>query len=421
MLERETILPLAIGLLLSAAAHLALLPVAAAGLHQMAKAKANLRLLEVRTAETATAGQQLLVGFTVTNVGNAPAERPWQDKIYISNDQLISPDDVALKTLERPRQLKAHQQYQRHAIVELPKRIHEEKFLIVHTDAEDVINEGVYGHDNIGAVSIWIIAPDRPDLTVLSITSPDHVEAGESITVGFQVTNVGPLSTQTGHWKDRLFLSRDEQLDKFDKLLATSTSPGPLEPDQQHDGSPYHVKLSEEVAGTVYLIVQTDTDDEVDEYPNENNNTLAVPLIIDRQKTAQTDKKPTRKRRPKVLEKPKPPELAKPKPKKLLQLGRDDALPVRTVAWIPFDEYEKLIAPNLKLLQPALQTKTDPVRKAPARLDAPAPSPALATAERPGQVPLPVPATEPNHKTPLQTDVLDPVKQIEECLAPVRL
>lgn len=47
-----------------------------------------------------------------------------------------------------------------------------------------------------------------------------------------------------------------------------------------------------------------------------------------------------------------------------IEIGRDDAPRRATVAWIPHDAFEELIAPKAETLQPVLQTKVDPVEQA---------------------------------------------------------
>lgn len=58
-----------------------------------------------------------------------------------------------------------------------------------------------------------------------------------------------------------------------------------------------------------------------------------------------------------------------------IELGRDDAPKRSTVAWIPYDAFEDLIAPKAKTLQPVLQTKVDPVPDAEVAVDPTPPAP----------------------------------------------
>lgn len=89
--------------------------------------------------------------------------------------------------------------------------------------------------------------------------------------------------------------------------------------------------------------------------------------------------KPPEPPEPPKPEKPKPPE-PKPKPEpepapakaqapKPLEIGRDGE-PVRsTIAWIPYDDFKKLMAPESLTIQPALQTQADPLAGAPVEIN----------------------------------------------------
>lgn len=97
---------------------------------------------------------------------------------------------------------------------------------------------------------------------------------------------------------------------------------------------------------------------------------------------------------PKPEPKPKPPEPepkpetkpkveSKPdaaaKPPKPLEIGRDGE-PVRaTIAWIPYDDFKKLMAQQSLTIQPALQKQVDAVADAPIEMNPSTPSPTPAT------------------------------------------
>ena len=86
-------------------------------------------------------------------------------------------------------------------------------------------------------------------------------------------------------------------------------------------------------------------------------------------------------------------------PPKRIELGRD-VPKTSAVAWIPYDDFRKLIAPKSPTEQPALQQQADPVPNAPLPVD---PSPAAAS---------PVPAT--HRDTAVSIDNADATQQQKE-------
>lgn len=96
---------------------------------------------------------------------------------------------------------------------------------------------------------------------------------------------------------------------------------------------------------------------------------------------------------------PKAPEREQPKPepKQVLQLGKDDVEQRETVAWIPYEMFEKLIAPQTDTEQPALQSQADPTPQAPMRTDASNP---MRLAQASPQTGLPVPTSPPSITPP---------------------
>jgi hypothetical protein len=126
---------------------------------------------------------------------------------------------------------------------------------------------------------------------------------------------------------------------------------------------------------------------------------------------------------------PAPPDQPKPNPpqpeKDNVKLGRDNGPDVVTVAWIPYDEYQKLIARHSLTEQPALQRDVDPVPNAPLPLEPtppspPKPSPAVALAQATSpETPslLPVPSRQAEAESPIKAPAVP--RSQDQAKAPV--
>ncbi len=109
------------------------------------------------------------------------------------------------------------------------------------------------------------------------------------------------------------------------------------------------------------------------------------------------------------------PEEAPPPPRPEIQLGRDNAPPRQTVAWISYDDFQELIAPRNEVIQPAVQQQTDPVPDAPAEMDPtpPAPQPAASAPPTPAAAPPQPPVAVLLPREPMPAKSEEPQPQTE--------
>ncbi|NJO99235.1 MAG: hypothetical protein HC764_27250 [Pleurocapsa sp. CRU_1_2] len=84
-----------------------------------------------------------------------------------------------------------------------------------------LIESDIYDQANsLGSINYrFQVDPISADLIVTNPTAPTSVTWGQPFTLGWQVTNIGSL-TSTG-WSDRIYLSKDTTLDNNDILLTS--------------------------------------------------------------------------------------------------------------------------------------------------------------------------------------------------------
>ena len=157
---------------------------------------------------------------------------------------------------------------------------------VVSTDADTGFGRDQYEVPNpvdttVDPNPITITQPPHPDLQVESITAAaSQFQAGGTLGLQFVVINEGTVATSTPHWTDDVYLSLDDKLSEDDILLASSGNQSALQPGHSYLTSLSSIPLAKSLSGPYYLIVQTNANGAVDEYPNGNNDTLAVPITI---------------------------------------------------------------------------------------------------------------------------------------------
>ncbi len=134
--------------------------------------------------------------------------------------------------------------------------------------------------NNSGAAAQLLIGlPNRPDLRVQSVTAPASAQAGGTASLEFVVVNQGPMAT-TGQWTDRVYLSVDNVISGDDQLLGTFASGAALGTGESYLTNAGTFTIPARYRGSVFLLVQTDSGSQVDEYPRDDNNVFAQPIEI---------------------------------------------------------------------------------------------------------------------------------------------
>ncbi|MCK4660746.1 MAG: Ig-like domain-containing protein, partial [Phycisphaerae bacterium] len=113
------------------------------------------------------------------------------------------------------------------------------------------------------------IAVALPDLAVTQIINPSAAGTGQTISVNWTVTNVGPFDA-FGAWVDRVYLSDDAEVGG-DVLLGSFSQSGPVV-----SGGDYvrieMVTLPHDVLGAYWIVVVTDANNAVPESGTPDNN-----------------------------------------------------------------------------------------------------------------------------------------------------
>lgn len=339
--------------------------------------------LAVQTFDTpnrAVSGGSIFIDFAIDNAGDGWAssnpqlgEHGWADRVYLSTDDRLDTTDLPLRTIERTAPLGPEQGYRHNGIeLELPRGLAGQMHLILAADSDQLLDQPSFTR-GFATRPIELIGTNRPDLGVATITNPNRLVIGRPAPVAFSVANLGSVPTVNSDWVDGVYLSRDDQLDADDLLIAEADAGQPLHPRSRYETG-LELTLPEDnpliEPGDWYLIVKADATNAVDESVFEDNNTFAVPIEVWTQEQADAE----------------------------IRLGDPDRPERLVVQWIENDRIEEHIALRSRTVQPALQSQAEPDPNAPL-VDNPKPL-ALAAADTatgdPNRPTQPTDPTNPN-------------------------
>src|SRR5262249_37001023 len=125
---------------------------------------------------------------------------------------------------------------------------------------------------------------------VTAAAGPANVRGGASLSVTWTVQNLGTGRTNANFWYDKDYLSLDRVLTGDDVYLGAVRHTNALDPLAHYDAAASFTPPGH-LSGPYYVIVQTDSENQVLEDPLENNNvgaaatataiTPVVPLVPD--------------------------------------------------------------------------------------------------------------------------------------------
>ena len=148
-------------------------------------------------------------------------------------------------------------------------------------DSGKVLADTNFASNLLASAPLTITLTPRPDLEVTSLTVPQLVTEAGVVDVQWQVTNLGQAATPTGQsqWTDAVYLSQTNTLQAGAILLGTLPNGTALGVGQSYASSDQFT-LPVGIAGNVYIIVEADSQDQVNEGPLHGNNTTAAAMAV---------------------------------------------------------------------------------------------------------------------------------------------
>ncbi|MFM2004219.1 MAG: hypothetical protein RI963_3645, partial [Planctomycetota bacterium] len=263
---------------------------------------ADLKLINFEIPQDAKSGEITKIRYTIQNVGDYPVWSGtgyWTDYLWISADAVFDHSratQIGRYIHSNSDPLLPGQTLTAEVSAIIPNGLSGEFFVYFHLNANDerteewarVLQTGWWPaatYPNsfwIDRFSRWAFenpfnnltsAPINvtyfePDLVLRDVNVPTEVTSGETVTIGFRVINQGNRSTRTRIWTDRVFLSRDTSLDRFDTMIGEFAR-------DEYDrligsGESYRteldVRIPDGIEGSFYLLVLTDSPAQPDLY-----------------------------------------------------------------------------------------------------------------------------------------------------------
>ncbi|MFO0805191.1 MAG: CARDB domain-containing protein [Gemmataceae bacterium] len=221
-------------------------------------------------------GKPMAVSWTVTNTGTGPtAASSWTEAVYLSATPTLDSNATLLGTFIRQGALAKDAAYTRNVSVNLPVGISGDYYVIVRTDVKGQVFQNGNTAGGVAATSttMTVHLTPPPDLTVSGIAWPATVTAGHSFTFSYAVVNNGAGETPNTTWTDSLYLSPTPTYNAATAIsLGQQVHQGPLGSHGDSYVNTVTATFPTGLAGTFYLIVNTDSGNAVFELPSAQAN-----------------------------------------------------------------------------------------------------------------------------------------------------
>ena len=258
----------------------------------------DLKTTTLQVPESIWAGETTSLTWTVQNIGTCPSEdvpfyvkkngtyvlvqgeilpKPWVDKLYVSEDAVLSDDDIELCSVTRPTMLQPNGTYSVDRSVTLPYTNLGVQYLLCVSDASRV----TYDPDTLNnnkSIPVYVQLGSLPDLRITSLNIDEDLVSDRVYWLRYTVINEGERVTQEESWTDAFYIG--ETMSTFGAFqLGSKIHHGALEIGETYTDS-IEVFISNRLEGNYFLMGFTDKTNQIYEHNNENDNLLAMPVTI---------------------------------------------------------------------------------------------------------------------------------------------
>lgn len=220
----------------------------------------------------ALSGQDIPISWTITNQGSGDAVGTFRDQLFLSSDAFVGSDQF-FGEFELTGTIPAGGSITRTQTITLPINLGTDRYVIVRTDIDDQIFEfdGEANNVTVDDVPIDIELAPFPNLQVAEVIAPPSAFSGQDVTVEWIVTNVGTGATSAPTWRDRVYLSFDQNLDGTDTFLGDANNPSFLNVGDSYRNN-LTARLPNGLDDDYYFIIVTDIAGQVLEFEAEDDN-----------------------------------------------------------------------------------------------------------------------------------------------------
>ena len=197
----------------------------------------------------------------------------WYENIYLSADPTYNSFDPLLASVPNLNSLNPNQTYAHSANVVLPQGSNGLYYIIIKTDHYNGVKETVDNNNTTySATQINVTLSPPPDLITININTPTVTFSGQSITISYEVKNIGSGITTDNIWKDDITLvPAPGNSNGATQSYGSRTHTGLLLPDSSYQVL-HTIDIPENIFGDHQIHIFTDSKNDVFEFASEGNN-----------------------------------------------------------------------------------------------------------------------------------------------------
>jgi hypothetical protein len=232
-------------------------------------------------------GKHVLITATITNKGGAPVNTTtFINDAYISSAE--NHEDANLIHLSRENLTTALGEEESVNVVfsaQIPYDWSGDTWFLVYADTGDAVYELANTENNWGhSMKIDVLLTPGADFEVSNLSVPSKITSAVPFDISYSVANIGPGVPYSNTWTDKVYLSRSASgLDNSAICVGTYTQKGQFVDADHYTGDNYTVTRSitpsNIQAGTYYVYVSVDSNNNISEYDGENNNIICSDAI----------------------------------------------------------------------------------------------------------------------------------------------
>jgi len=245
----------------------------------------DLVVTSIDAPENATANQPVHIEWTVQNQGSMITNTStWIDRVYLSKQKRITRNANELGSRTRGQSLAPGESYTLSGDFQIPDDYSGLYQIIVETDSNNQVFETSENNNSMAhpvLLDIEGVEVLHANLIVDYVDAPETMTSGQTLSLTWQVSNIGEGPTNTGNWYDGAYLSRDQFLDKdSDIYLGSYHRTDFLDIDESYTMT-HGFNVPFGISGPYFVFILTDRSNNVNEDGREDDNENYDPEMID--------------------------------------------------------------------------------------------------------------------------------------------
>ncbi|MCB0736170.1 MAG: VCBS repeat-containing protein [Bacteroidetes bacterium] len=234
--------------------------------------------------DTVNYDDSFTISYVVENIGKETAFGPWEDRMYLSRNEILQSHD-SLLAVHYTDSLPSGKSDTITVRVHGPRKPDGYQYVLVMADANRVVPDVAINNFAVSQDSIYLFdSLPKPDLVVTKIETPVTAISGESININYTIKNIGNAATPS-IWMEHIhaFGDTSKLLDTNaldpNWLVAKRFAPTILEPGEEYTFRET-VQLPEIYSGAMYYMLSTNANKQFKEWEQDFPNNARISKIV---------------------------------------------------------------------------------------------------------------------------------------------